>query len=124
MSLGTCSATADCSNGDPDVMCTASGASASCSFANTSCPGQQGYVECNGARTYCRATCPVPPVCLEGQVRYTEGVGCCCLFLDPYTAEYRRRMNQEQCINNQWVAVGSTCTGEICGSRQCAVISP
>lgn len=117
-----CSATARC-DGEPDVTCSLSGSSGSCSWVDRNCAaGQRGYVECGGVRTTCRAVCPV---CLEGQRRTVESGSCCCDYSFPQTPEYRRVMRMEQCVNNQWVPISgtSTCTGISCdpdGVLQCA----
>ena len=54
----SCSPTANCTQG-PDVSCSGS----SCTVVHQNCNfGIRGYVECDGARTYC-AFCPIEPIC-------------------------------------------------------------
>lgn len=86
--------TADC-GAYPAVSCTTSG---TCSAVDRNCSvGQRGYVECNGAYTYC-PVCECP----EGAVIYEDGG--CCIGGRQKTLEYT-------CIGGSWERTGMTCGG-------------
>jgi len=60
--LGQCDAYADCYDGSV-VSCT--GASY-CTYVDSSCPVQRGYVECDGVKTYC-PSCPIEECVMDGK---------------------------------------------------------
>lgn len=86
---------ADCGS-YPDVSCT--GAS-SCSAVDQNCPGQRGYVVCDGSYTYC----PSCPECSEGAIRILRTDECC-----DYPSEGEWKYIQK-CINEHWVTQSTFC---------------
>ena len=117
---GTCTSTANCGQSSP-VSCTSSESTGVCSAGvDQNCgAGQQGYAECDGARTYCPAC-----GCTEGATRSLPGTGCCCggLFSDDpseqnlnpgdYWPQHLRLF--DTCIHGAWVTTGSACDGGAC----------
>jgi hypothetical protein len=92
----------------PDVSCSAS----TCGSAvDQNCAtGVRGYAECNGVRTYCQAC-----ACVEGEIRYRTGSGCCCNYDDPEAPKARGLLLIDKCINGAWVYQGGVCDGANCG---------
>ena len=78
-----------------DVTCTVEG---SCSAVDRNCgAGQQGYIVCNGAYTYCPAC-----ACIENDMKWVEA-GCC--------SGGRLRTKEFTCINGVWTLTGISCDG-------------
>lgn len=93
--LVTC--TADCGPFD-DVTCQASG---TCVAVDRDCPGERGYVTCDGNTTNC-PVCGTPSECDDGDFKFETG-GCCdCTFGGVERFFY-------ECINGQWVLQNSGC---------------
>jgi hypothetical protein len=105
--LATC--TAQCGAGAP-VSCSST---PSCEGAwDRNCAaGERGHARCNGINYYCAAACQ----CVEGELRYIEGTGCCCNYDDPEHPVARRTLRIEACVNGSWVGRGSVCDGQNCG---------
>jgi hypothetical protein len=69
-----------------------------CSAVDRNCAaGQRGYVQCDGATTYC-PTCGCP----EGWVEWRDG-GCC--------SGGRQRYLEYECISGVWEHTGTSCSG-------------
>lgn len=74
-----------------------------CSAVDRNCAvGQQGYVQCDGATTYCSPSCGV---CNEGWVEWRDG-GCCQGGYQKY--------HVYECINGAWSHVDTFCDSVTC----------
>lgn len=90
----TCSATADCGS-HPDVSCTLSGSSGSCSFADRACPGERGHVVCGSITKHCPPCSP--SVCQDGEKRLLVTPFCC-------SGQTHQQTYEEQiCVDGQWL---------------------
>lgn len=85
-----CTATANCWDGTTRY-CEGNNSPASCTAVDSNCPGQQGYVTCDGATTWCPA-CedPCPPGWCDGE----EDCASSC-----YPCDYSYTCNQTYCID-------------------------
>jgi hypothetical protein len=97
--LGHCDAFADCDDGS-FVSCTGS---SSCTFFDSACPLERGYVECDGVRTYC-PICPFVECPLNGKKCGTDAD---CRRLLPECQSCVCAHLQESSTEQQPVPVGS-----------------
>jgi hypothetical protein len=80
---------------------------ATCVAVDRNCPSQRGYVSCNGATTYCPATCTEP--CTEGAIKnVTTGPNCSC------EDGMSTPKDRYKCIGGTWVYQFSFCGGPFC----------
>ena len=94
--LSSCQVIEDC-DALPDISCSGN----TCSASTRNCPGQRGYVKCDGVYTWCSQPCPE---CTNGQYR-TVPTGECC----DCNESGGELVYEEECINEQWVTVAAEC---------------
>lgn len=58
----------------------------------------------------------IPPVCTNGQVRWTQTSQCCCDYSDFDNPVKKKRSIKETCVNGQWQYTSSECNGQFCNS--------
>lgn len=80
----------------PDISCSGN----TCSAVSRNCPGQRGYVVCDGVYKYCSEPCPV---CTDGNIRIVF-TGQCCSACDG--TGYK---DFQKCVNGQWVTQSTFC---------------
>lgn len=103
-SLSICTATAQCGSGT--VYCEGN---TTCTAVDRNCAiPQQGYVDCDGQRTYCPGSCCPCGSC--GATRWFDTGSCCANNLTVYA--------EKRCTTSGWVSTGQTeCIVE-CGGVQ------
>lgn len=87
-----CTATADCWDGSTRY-CEGNNSSASCTAVDSNCPGQRGYVTCDGVTTWC-PVCETEP-CPEG---WCEGEQDCAA--NCYPCNYTYTCNETYCLDH------------------------
>jgi hypothetical protein len=95
-----CSATAYCWDGTTR-SCQGNNSTTSCTAVDSNCPGQRGYVTCDGATTYC-PTCP-PGECGEDWCQDEDNCASSC-----YPCDYTYTCNPTYCTD-RCRCIFSTC---------------